>query len=881
MIIIIFIIEILFKEREDTPFEEDVLKNPFFLFSWLRYLKSKENSSPVRRFWIYERALKELPGSYKLWYNYLQERVSALEGLPIIHPYYNQAKSVFERALCFMHKMPRIWELYLEFLIECRLITYTRKTFDKALGSLPITQHDHIWPIYIEFAKKPYIPAQTTSSIYKRYLKYEPNDSEDYIDFLLEVNQPGEAVKILSELIHNDDFVSRYGQSKNDMWMRLCELASKYPDQVTLRVEPILRTSLKNFTNEVGKLWVALADYHARLGHFEKAHDVFEEAISSVMTVRDFGIIWDAYIEFEYNIIASQLQKIQKLSETKSKKSKHSDSTLLVQTEKDLFALRLARYEDLISRQPMLISDVVLRQNPNNTLEWNRRISLFENDPKRQVLEFTSALATIDPSKASGKLHSIWIRFAKFWEDNGQLTGARKVFDKAVQVHFKQVEHLANVWTAYIEMELRAADESEGDCKEFQEKARSVIQQATSLPSNYRMIDKMIKLNKKRTGEKILDSISVQQRLFKETKLWALYADLEESYGTFESTKAVYEKIFQLRVATPLIVLNYAHFLEENSYFEDSYRVFEIGVDIFKFPHALDLWVTYLDKFVKHYKDSKIERTRDLFEQAVEKAPSNNCLVLYLMYASFEEKYGMARQTMYIYDRAARSVIDEQKVGVFNIYIRKAAQLFGMTRTREVFERAIELVPDNQVRDFCLRYAKLEKKLGEFDRARAIFSHSSQFCDPRADTIFWQTWKEFEEYHGNTDTFKEMLRIRRSVLAQYNTTINIAASSKILEQAKILAQKDPMKNLEVQAELEDEEDDEAHKTQEKKTSDLSFKNEDEIILEDDEIEDQVTTKSVPDAVFGSLKKKESDKKSEKEEEIVETGARDRLRKKKN
>ena len=31
----------------------------------------------------------------------------------------------------------------------------------------------------------------------------------------------------------------------------------------------------------------------------------------------------------------------------------------------------------------------------------------------------------------------------------------------------------------------------------------------------------------------------------------------------------------------------------------------------------------------------------------------------------------------------------------------------------------------------CLRYAQLETKLGEVDRARGIYSHGSQMSDPR------------------------------------------------------------------------------------------------------------------------------------------------------
>jgi pre-mRNA-splicing factor SYF1 len=90
-----------------------------------------------------------------------------------------------------------------------------------------------------------------------------------------------------------------------------------------------------------------------------------------------------------------------------------------------------------------------------------------------------------------------------------------------------------------------------------------------------------------------------------------------------------------------------------------------------------------------------------------------------------------------------------------------------------------------------VRFAELETKLGEIDRARAIFAHTSQICDPRVKlyysfTIihqlmillkllkqvsaeFWAAWKDFEVRHGNEDTIREMLRVKRSVQAMYNT----------------------------------------------------------------------------------------------------------------
>jgi hypothetical protein len=57
--------------------------------------------------------------------------------------------NTFERALVTMHKMPRIWELYIRFLVDQRLLTRTRRACDRALAALPVTQHDRVWALYL------------------------------------------------------------------------------------------------------------------------------------------------------------------------------------------------------------------------------------------------------------------------------------------------------------------------------------------------------------------------------------------------------------------------------------------------------------------------------------------------------------------------------------------------------------------------------------------------------------------------------------------------------------------------------------------------------------------------------------------------------------
>ena len=48
-----------------------------------------------------------------------------------------------------------------------------------------------------------------------------------------------------------------------------------------------------------------------------------------------------------------------------------------------------------------------------------------------------------------------------------------------------------------------------------------------------------------------------------------------------------------------------------------------------------------------------------------------------------------------------------------------------------------------------------------------IFTYASQFCNPQTQVTFWEMWRDFEARYGNTDTFKEMQRTKRSVQAEF------------------------------------------------------------------------------------------------------------------
>ncbi|KAI5124338.1 hypothetical protein M0805_008945 [Coniferiporia weirii] len=887
----------------DLTREEDLLRNPLSFRHWWTAIQATKEAattqqkaelpsdidpsvalllgplaSPTARLnlqrltYLYESALAQFPGSFKLWKSYLHMRMSyvlgkfvqrkraggrkkfpemkdaledekedleryegGLDGL-VGYEEWKALVSTFERALMWLPNLPRLWLLYLSIFSHpmCPAVfshTHARRTFDRALRTLPPSLHNRIWVRYLLWAEAK--GGTTCVAVYRRYLAVDPSVTERYVSILLAPTNPSprplEAAKLLLSLARKaakGGYTSPEGKSPYQLLGEWLDVVEQYPEEVGVSAEqtisnekerekekagaeaaeaakeeqkqvslsgPLIRFAgpavavdkdgkklpqydededpastrrldvecivredgLEIYKDQAGRLWTGLSTYWIKRGEFDRAKLTFEQGIAASLTIRDFTQIFDAYAEFSESLISALMEALADPDEDEDEETK--------ETEKELDE-RMKEFEELMDRRPFLVNDVLLRRNPNDVQEWEKRVALWGNDDEKVAETYTSALSTIQPKKASANFYRLFINFAKFYEEGGtageaekDLDSARKILEKATKVNFKTVEDLAEVWCEWAEMELR---------HENYDEAIRVMQRAAVVPKNP-------KINYHDF------SLPVQARLFKSIKLWSFYVDLEESIGTVDTAKAVYDKIFELRIANAQIVVNYAAFLEENKYFEESFKVYERGVELFTFPVAFEIWNIYLSKFVKRYGGSKLERTRDLFEQALEHCPAKFCKPLYLMYGHFEEEHGLAKRAMKVFERAAQAVADEDKFEMFTIYIAKAAANFGLPATRPIYERALEVLPDKQTAQMCLRFAQLERKLGEIDRARAIYAHASQFCDPRVMPEFWTEWYNFEIETGSEDTFREMLRIKRGVQAQFNTEASFLAAQAV------------------------------------------------------------------------------------------------------
>jgi pre-mRNA-splicing factor SYF1 len=239
-----------------------------------------------------------------------------------------------------------------------------------------------------------------------------------------------------------------------------------------LNVERIItQDGLAVYKDQAGRLWTGIATYWLKRGEFARATATFEAGLASVLTIRDFTQIFDAYAEFSESLVSALMEGLAEPDEDESEEDVREAEAELDRKMKE--------FEELMDRRPFLVNDVLIRRNPNDVQEWEKRVALWGEDDVKvcyrtyhtivmlinmQVAEtYTKALETINPKRATANFFRLYVNFAKFYEEGGvartaepDLPTARKILEKATKVNFKTVEDLAEIWCEWAEMEIRA-----------------------------------------------------------------------------------------------------------------------------------------------------------------------------------------------------------------------------------------------------------------------------------------------------------------------------------------------------------------------------------------------------------------------------------------
>lgn len=111
-----------------------------------------------------------------------------------------------------MFNMPRIWIDYAEYAAECLQPYLAREVYDKALKTLPVTQHSKVWKSYVQFAIEICSDEELTKDelelfknfsfpILYRYVRFEPKFINDLMELAFEIGAVEELISIHKKLL--------------------------------------------------------------------------------------------------------------------------------------------------------------------------------------------------------------------------------------------------------------------------------------------------------------------------------------------------------------------------------------------------------------------------------------------------------------------------------------------------------------------------------------------------------------------------------------------------------------------------------------------------------------------------------------------------------
>ncbi|KAJ1678436.1 Crooked neck-like protein 1, partial [Spiromyces aspiralis] len=348
-----------------------------------------------------------------------------------------------------------------------------------------------------------------------------------------------------------------------------------------------------------------------------------------------------------------------------------------------------------------------------------------------------------------------WLRWAKFEEELNHIDKVRDIFTQAIdylgEAHIDQ-----KIFIGFAKFETRM--------REY-ERTRVIYKCGLqALPKNRSqgLYDQYTQFEKQHgDGEGIENVIITKRRLKYDAELrensrnydtWIDYARLEESTGDADKIRDLYERAV---AEHPPI---------------DEKRVWR---------RYIYLWLFYALFEETLARDS--ERARKVYLRCLELIPHKTFTFskVWLQYAYFEVRQlelGAARKAL------GRAIGLCPKHKTFKGYIELEIQLREFDRVRKLYEKYLEFDSTNCTT--WIEFAKLERLLGETERARAIYEIAVDQTVLDMPELVWKSYIDFEfdeeEYQNARALYERLLTYTSHVkvwvsYAQFETSIPVGS----------------------------------------------------------------------------------------------------------
>ena len=585
----------------------------------------------IPKLYLYLRALSNCPYYYKLWHEYLTYKLNALIEEPLYQDMYC-IEIDFEMCLLFVNQFPKIYKLYLQFLIEYMPYKPLKiiSTLNKALIALPYPLHKQLWSIILPLVDK--LNNKLGAMLLKRYY-YTLNEKIEKQNLILKlfVMDLETAISFFSSEIPQLDpvFVESI----------LCEYCVDLVDD--LDVLELLKQF--NAISPSFRVINAIASVYISQDNFDMAVATLENGISSINSIYDVCFIYEHYLSLLQFSISN-----------------------LLESNNDIAELVMDKLDYLHSRHLFILHSTLVKQFPNSITIWRNYIQMQKMLKKPLKIAYQLALKTIDPKRAV-PLNELPNFFKEYATDCGQ-----DVYEEATQYKFnsKELESMFMLKAQHFYSDI--------------EKARSIYHQGLSEGCGTLLFKQWIDFEEQLDDHEHI--ISVYELAIKHKKITPLlmmqYIVYLHDMEMYEAMFSIYERGIQL-------------FPPFQVQFYKSYLPLLVKVNsnkIERLRHVFDQCITNACtvQFIEWYAHVEAEfgmisKSSDIWKTGAQKVNLKDKRYLYELYISTSKQYDSKDACRRAYETAIQDMQDDDTRAIALEFIEFELENGEIDRARELY----------------------------------------------------------------------------------------------------------------------------------------------------------------------------------------------------
>lgn len=256
---------------------------------------------------VFERAVRAIPFSYKLWTSYIEFRRRRTRALATPNEWFASVRHAYERALEKLPTMPLLWCSFMEFVMESSptpRVTMVRHLVGRSLAALPLTQHHLVWRLAKRWCRNSQVPTDTVCLLWQTYLISAPPSARK--EFLALLFDRGECDLYVRELTR---YVRGFGSGPLMadvlLWERLCGCLLAAGWQYTGDWEALaeLVAAGEPYALSPPSLAVAFAAFAYGQGRAADGRLRFESMLESAADLREFETVYAAAATVEDQLV--------------------------------------------------------------------------------------------------------------------------------------------------------------------------------------------------------------------------------------------------------------------------------------------------------------------------------------------------------------------------------------------------------------------------------------------------------------------------------------------------------------------------------------------------------------------------------------------------